>query len=420
MTRTGPNRRQFALGAAGAAAAAATGFPAILRAQDAPIKLGMPTILSGRVAQLGVSTVNAARMSIDAFNAAGGLDGRPVELLPRDSKARPDEAARVVRDLVNSEGVDVVFNAEASSATFAVQEVVRETGTLCLHIVSETSSLTADPAIRSPNAFRFARQGIHDAVGSARYAAEIVERDGLRRWMSVSPDYAYGRDNTELFFRLLDGFSGGIEVAGAGWPKLFQPDYTEVIVQILRKRPDAVYSALWGGDLVSFIDQAAIYGMFDEIAFFTINLADYTTMSALRELPAGLHSGTRYIASFPDTEANRAFDEAYAARYGDHPTNWSWEAKAGIDFLFAAMTESGAPGGAPAAEALRGMSLPQPVGVGPGGAMTLRAEDGTAVDYAIGWGVTVPEPPFVTGVRAADWADVLAHEAAWKREMGYA
>ena len=418
MTRAGLDRRQFALGAA-SAAAAITGFPAVLRAQNAPVKLGMPTILSGRVAQLGLSASNAARLSIDAFNAAGGLDGRPVELLLRDSKARPDEAARVVRDLINSEGVDVVFNAEASSASFAVQEVVRETGTLCLHVTSETSSLTADPAIRSANAFRFARQGIHDAVGSAQYAAGVARRDGLKRWMSVSPDYAYGRDNTNLFFRLLGGLAEGVETAGAGWPKLFQPDYTEVITQILQKRPDAVYSALWGGDLVSFIDQASIYGMFEDIALFAINVADYTTMSALRDLPAGLHSGTRYIASFPDTAANRAFDEAYVAAYGDHPTNWSWQAKAGMDFLLAAMAESGAPGGMAAAEALRGMTLPQPVGVGPGGTLTLRAEDQTAIRYAIGWGVTVPEPPFVTGIQAADWSEVLEYEAAWKRELGY-
>ena len=63
--------------------------------------------------------------------------------------------------------IDINLNCEASSASFAVQEVIRESGTLCLHCISETSSLTADPSIRAWNAFRFARQGIHDAVGSA-------------------------------------------------------------------------------------------------------------------------------------------------------------------------------------------------------------------------------------------------------------
>lgn len=414
------SRRQFIAGAA-ATGAAISGFPAIANAQaSGPIKLGLPTIMSGRVAQLGISSTNAVKMVVDAFNANGGLDGRPVEVLIRDSKARPDEAARVTRDFVNSDKVDVVFNCEASSASFAVQEVVRESGTLCLHNVSETSSLSADPAIRSTNSFRFARQGIHDAVGSARYAAGIAAEKGLTKWMSVSPDYAYGRDNTDLFFQLLNQFGGSdIEVVGNGWPKLFQPDYTEVITQILQRQPDAVYSALWGGDLVSFIDQASLYGMFDSIEFFTINLADYTTMSALRNLPEGLHSGTRYISSFPDIESNRAFDAAYVAQFDDHPTNWSWECKVGIEFLLAAMTEAGSADGSKVAEALRGMTRPAIVGVGPDNSMTMRAEDQTVINYAVGWGTTVLDEPFVTNIQAADWADITEHETAWKRDLGY-
>ena len=138
-----------------------------LKADD-NIKIGIPTILSGRVAQLGISVTNAIKMAVNKFNEEGGLDGRKIELIIRDSRAKPDEAARVCRDFINSDNVDVIVNAEASGATFAVQEVIRESGTLCLHTVSETSSLTADPSIRAWNAFRFSRQGIHDAVGSAK------------------------------------------------------------------------------------------------------------------------------------------------------------------------------------------------------------------------------------------------------------
>ena len=415
-----PTRRGFIAGAA-ATGVIAGGFPWISNARAAePIKLGIPTIMSGRVAQLGISSTNAVQMVLDVFNAEGGLDGRPVEMLIRDSRAKPDEAARVTRGFVNSDKVDVVFNCEASSASFAVQEVVRESGTLCLHNVSETSSLSADPAIRSANSFRFARQGIHDAVGSAGYAARIAQEKGLTKWMSVSPDYAYGRDNTQLFFKLLKRFGGDdIEVLGGGWPKLFQPDYTEVITQILQRRPDAIYSALWGGDLVSFIDQATLYGMFEDIEFFTINLADHTTMSAVNDLPNGMHSGTRYLGTFPDTESNRAFDAAYVERFDAHPTNWSWECKVSAEFLLSAMREAGSADGAKVAEALRGMTRPAIVGVGPGGTATMRAEDQTLINYAIGWGTTVIEAPFMTGIQVADWADVIEHETAWKTEMGY-
>ena len=61
----------------------------------------------------------------------------------------------------------------------------------------------------------------------------------------------------------------------------------------------------------------------------------------------------------------------------------SWQARAGTDFLLAAMAEPGAPGGMAVADALRGMTLPQPVGIGPGGTLSLRAEDRTATASAI-------------------------------------
>ena len=395
-----------------------TGFPSILKADD-NIKIGIPTILSGRVAQLGISVTNAIKMAVNKFNEEGGLDGRKIELIIRDSRAKPDEAARVCRDFINSDNVDVIVNAEASGASFAVQEVIRESGTLCLHTVSETTSLTADPSIRAWNAFRFSRQGIHDAVGSAKYAAKIIEKKGIKKWMSINPDYAYGRDSDDTFFWALEKFAPGFELIGKGWPKIFQPDYTEVITKIAREKPDAIYSSLWGGDLVSFIDQASLYGIFKNTEFFAINLADYTTMNAIRNLPKGLHSATRYVAAWPDTEENRAYDKSYTDLYGDHPTNWSWEASIAIDYLINALKETGGTDNKKLAEALKGKTSPSFMGVGEGNTVTIRDRDQTITNYSIGWGTTIPKEPFIQDVQAANWDTIENLEEEWLTNKGW-
>tara|TARA_A100001037_G_scaffold54590_1_gene46961 strand:+ start:943 stop:2211 length:1269 start_codon:yes stop_codon:yes gene_type:complete len=395
-----------------------TGFPSILKADD-NIKIGIPTILSGRVAQLGISVTNAIKMAVNKFNEEGGLDGRKIELIIRDSRAKPDEAARVCRDFINSDNVDVIVNAEASGASFAVQEVIRESGTLCLHTVSETTSLTADPSIRAWNAFRFSRQGIHDAVGSAKYAAKIIEKKGIKKWMSINPDYAYGRDSDDTFFWALEKFAPGFELIGKGWPKIFQPDYTEVITKIAREKPDAIYSSLWGGDLVSFIDQASLYGIFKNTEFFAINLADYTTMNAIRNLPKGLHSATRYVAAWPDTEENRAYDKSYTDLYGDHPTNWSWEASIAMDYLINALKETGGTDNKKLAEALKGKTSPSFMGVGEGNTVTIRDRDQTITNYSIGWGTTIPKEPFIQDVQAANWDTIENLEEEWLTNKGW-
>ena len=411
-------RRRFIQAGTTLAAATGLGFPFISRAQDKPIRIGVPTILSGRVAQLGISSRNAIMMEVEKFNAAGGLGGRKIEVLTRDSKGKPDEAANNTRQLVNADGCEIIVSAESSAGAFAVQEVIRELKVLCIHTNSETSSLSADPKIRVPTAFRTARQGIHDAIVSANYAGNVAKAKGLKTWMSCSPDYAYGRDNTSLFLEYLKRFHPEIEVVGEAWPKLFQADYTENITKILQVKPQALYSALWAGDLVSFVDQSSIYNLFAQTSLFAINMADYTTLTAVKNLPQGIHSATRYLKTFPANAENAAWADAYKAKYGDYPTNWSWENSLAMSFVIAAMKKTNSTDATKLAGALRGMKIKTPFGAD--GNITMRAEDQTTIGYAIGWGTTVPKEPYVPNVTPGDWKTILEHEAEWKKKMGYA
>jgi branched-chain amino acid transport system substrate-binding protein len=413
MSTTRSTRRRFLRSAAALSGAAALGFPMIARAQAKVIKVGMPTILSGRVAQLGTSSRNAVMMEVEKFNAAGGLAGRRIEMVIRDSRGQAHEAARVARELVNSDGCEILFDCEASSGAFAIHEVARDLGVLCIHNIAETSSLSADPKIRIPNAFRTARQGVHDSIVGGSYAAAVARAKGLRRWMTLSPDYAYGRDTTAQFLEYLKHFYPETEVAAEAWPKLFQPDYTEVITRVLQVKPQALYSCLWGGDLTSYIDQGNIYNLFGATSFFAVNMADYTALTAVKNLPAGIHSGNRYVKTFPRTPANAAWADAYRARHKEYPTNWSWEAATGMQFLVAAMKKTASTDGKKLAEALRGMKIDSIFGAD--GSITMRGEDQTIIGYAIGWGTTLSKEPYVTDVKAGEWRQILELEADWKR-----
>jgi branched-chain amino acid transport system substrate-binding protein len=298
-----------------------------------------------------------------------------------------------------------------------VQEVIRELKVLCIHTNSETSSLSADPKIRVPTAFRAARQGIHDAIVSASYAGNVAREKGLKTWMSCSPDYAYGRDNTALFLEYLKRFHPEVELVGEAWPKLFQADYTENITKILQAKPHALYSALWAGDLVSFVDQSSIYNLFAQTNLFAINMADYTTLTAIKNLPAGIHSATRYLKIFPTGAANAAWADAYKGLYEDYPTNWSWENSLAMSFLTTAMHKTKSTNADKLADAIRGMTVKSPFGAN--GSVTMRAEDQTTIDYAIGWGTTIPNEPYMRGIVPGNWKTILEYEAEWKKKMGY-
>src|SRR5260221_14269254 len=164
-SRPGVSRRStLALMGAGAVTFAA---PWVARAQAKTIKIGMPTILSGRVAQLGTSSRGGVMIEVDKINAAGGLAGRPIEMVIRDSKGQPQEAARVARELVNTDGCELLIDAEASSGAFAVHEDARDLGGFFILPNSETLSLNAHPIQPIPNTFPTARQCAIAYVGSS-------------------------------------------------------------------------------------------------------------------------------------------------------------------------------------------------------------------------------------------------------------
>ncbi len=408
------DRRKF-IGSA-VAGAVITGLPHIASAQAKVIKVGMPTILSGRVAILGTSSRSAVQLAFNQINAAGGVNGRKFELVDRDTKGRPDEAAKVTRDLINNDGCEIIIDAEASSGAFAVHEVVRDLGILCLHTCSETSSLSADPKLAVKTVFRCARQGIHDAVAGGSYAAKIVKDKGLKRWMTCSPDYAYGRDNTAEFLQYAKVFEPSIEVIEQVWPKLFSPDYTESITKILQVKPQAVYAALWGGDLVAFIEQSNLYRLFQNTTFFSSGLGDPPILAAIKNLPPGLHSAYRYSREFPALPENKAFGDAFTKVAQHDPTNWAWQNYVAANFIIEAVRRTGGKTDSGAlAKEIGGMDLKTPFG-----SMTMRESDHTLINYPVAWGKTIPKAPWVVDYVDTEWSKILEIEKQWKKEKGYA
>ena len=149
------SRRKFNAGLAALGAATALPKPALAQAKT--IKIGMPTILSGRVAQLGTSSRNAVMLEVEKVNAAGGLAGRQIEMVIRDSKGQPQEAARVAReldairqDVEESRGArDARYIRRTIAAQRALEVTGREVYTGAIRHLSPLAGLETNVAIRT-------------------------------------------------------------------------------------------------------------------------------------------------------------------------------------------------------------------------------------------------------------------------------
>jgi branched-chain amino acid transport system substrate-binding protein len=413
------NRRQF-LTTAGAAAAGATLGPLVPgpRAYSAePITVGFVSIFSGRVASLGETGFRGLELALDEINAAGGLVGRQVKAIRQDSAGKIEDAVRVAREFVTRDRVTLLMDHSSSREAFAVREVSRDLKMVTMVTASETTELTADPKARTPYTFRAARQTIHDGIVAGNYAAGLVKSKGMTRWYSASPDYAYGRASTEEFFMALKAAAPEVQIVGQAWPKLFEPDYTTFITKMLQDKPHGCYSALWAGDLVTFVEQGGLYGLFDQVGFFGINLADYSVLKALKRVPAGMHSGSRYLTNVPDSPANKGFGERYEKKFKELPTNWSQECYTGMLFLAEAVRKTNSTKSDDLVKALEGLTVKAPWGVD--GTVTMRKRDHTIVNYATAWGPTQPQSPWVPKTTGIGWDKIQTQEDAYLKSKGW-
>jgi branched-chain amino acid transport system substrate-binding protein len=393
--------------------------PSIVRA-EAPIKMGFVSIFSGRVAMLGEEGSKGSILAAEEINAKGGVLGRKIEVITRDSGGKIEEAVRIARDFVVRDNVDFLIDGSSSRESFAVKEVSRELKKLTMITASETTSNTADPKIFTPYSFRTARVAIHDSIVGGYYAGKMAKKLNLKKWYSISPDYAYGHDNTDLFFEYTKKHDPDIQIMGQQWPKIFEPDYTAHITKIMKDKPDAVYSCLWGGDLTAFLEQASLYGLFQRVKFFGINIADPLVLGALKKgVPAGMFTGSRYNPTMPDTEANKAFGEAFKKRFGTYPSNWSWQGYIAVLYLEAAMKKAGTTDNEKVMKALEGIEIEAPCAQPPRKTIVMRARDHQSIYYTIGWAETISDPPYVTGRTYMPWEEILEQETAYYKSQGW-
>ena len=140
MTDSRIDRRRFLIGAAAGTAL----FPAVVRAQGAPIRLGTLNPLTGAGGNYGPSMRKAMEWVAEQINGADGVAGRRIQLFSEDDQTNPEAAVCAARKLIDVDKVAAIMGTWASSVTTAVAPLCWESKTF-LTTVSGSDSITQLP-----------------------------------------------------------------------------------------------------------------------------------------------------------------------------------------------------------------------------------------------------------------------------------
>jgi branched-chain amino acid transport system substrate-binding protein len=296
----------------GLAAATALMLAGTAYSADA-IKVGVVTPLSGTYAPIGKQVRWGAELVVKEINAAGGVNGRPFELLFEDEEANPPVAVRKAEKLLQQDRVDLLTGTVNSGSTLAVGQVAERNDRILVTTVSYATSITG--AQCSPNVFRV---NANAYMQSTALTSWLIKNVAGKRYFFIGPDYEMGRSTIGAFEEDIKRL-GGTDV-GSAYPPLGAKDYTPYIGQIRAARPDVIMTATAGNDTVRLLTQLKEYGLLSGKLMLAGAAGAVTqeNIGAMGGAGEGFLSAAGYSTDI-DTPANKQFVATFKKDYQIDP-----------------------------------------------------------------------------------------------------
>lgn len=346
-------------------------------------------------------------LAVEQINAAGGVNGRPLELIIRDDNSNPGDAVRTAEELVTREKVDVLTGTFLSNVGLAVADYARHRKVFFL----ASEPLTDKIVWEQGNRYTF-RLRCSTYMQVAMLIPEAVKLN-RKRWAIVYPNYEYGQSAVATFKTLLKEAQPDVEFVAEQATPLGRIDAGNVVQALADAKPDALFNVLFASDLAKFVRAAKQRHFLDGLPAVSLLSGEPEYLDPLgRETPEGwVVTGYPWYAI--DTPEHKAFLDAYQARYNDYPRLGTVIGYSTIVSLAEGLRKAGSTDPEALIEAFRGLEV-----VTPFGPITYRPQDHQSTMGAYLGRLAVQDGKGVmTDIRYVDGATVQPDDAqvqAWR------
>jgi len=284
------------------------------------LRIGVSTYLSGAGAVFGVPARDAAELIAANFNKDGGIKGANVELKFIDENRGVDNVVVEYKRMVESGEVDIMVIGLSSSICLAVAPVAEQLKMPTILWDCGTARLYEENKYQY--VYRTSDYTPANNVAAALYM--LKDMPNIKTIAGINQDYAFGRDNWAAFKGAVQAMRPDVRFVAEMFPKLGTADYSTEISKLSALRPDVVFTSLWGGDMNTFVKQAASRSMFRNSRLVTPN-----GQSSLEQLgktfPQNAIVGMRgdswaFNPAMKDNAEHTAFVKELHAKSGAYPS----------------------------------------------------------------------------------------------------
>ena len=261
----------------------------------APIRVGVLHSLSGPMAVSEKPVVDATLLAIEELNAKGGVLGRQVEPIVVDGRSNETVFARQAERLLVDEKVSVLFGCWTSSARKAVQPVVENHAHLLFYPVQY------EGMEQSPNIVYTGASPNQQIIPAVNWAFSTPGR----RFSLAGSDYGFPRAANEIIKDF--ALSLGAEIVGESYLPLSGADFSAIVADIKKNRPQVIFNTFNGSSNRAFIE------------------ALHTEHEAMKEISVMSFSVSENgIAEFFLSRGNQGLPEGLAAHFKGHYACWNY------------------------------------------------------------------------------------------------
>jgi len=321
---------------AAAALALAASFQASA-AEVEPLRVGALLAVTGPAAFLGAPEARTLEMLVEALNAKGGVGGRKVELLVKDTGGSPEKAISFAKQLIEEHGVFAIIGPATSGESIAVKQIAQEARTLLLSCAA--AEVITTPVL--PYVFKVAPKD--------SYAAEMIFRQmqkmGVKRVGLLSSNTGFGKAGKEQVEKLAPAH--GIEIAAS---EVYDKAATDLTAEVTKLKAAGVQAILnWSIEPAQaiVIKNARQIGLTVPI-FQSHGFANVQYAKAAGAAGEGvMFPASRVVVAETLAAADRqrpvvqAYKQAYEARYKEDVSTFGGHAHDALGILVRAVGEAG-------------------------------------------------------------------------------
>lgn len=309
--------------------------------------VGLLLPYSGTYAALGNDITDGFSLALEEAGRSGDI-----KIVKEDTEAKPPVGLAKARKLVLEDNVDVITGVVSSAVLGAIRDFID--GAEVPLIVANAGNDEATGANCSPYITRvsFSNSQVNRPMG------EWMAAQGIKKVYTLAPDYAAGHQMIDAFTAAFKAAGG--EVVGAEYTPFGQTsDFGPYLTNAKSSGADAIYVFYAGGEAISFVKQYGSFGK--EIPLYGSGfLTSPLYVAAEGDAAIGVTAALHYVPTL-DTPENKAFVEAFAAKFGRKPSEYSVQGYDAGRALLAAM-DAGATDRASIAAALPKVSYTGPRG----------------------------------------------------------